>query len=165
MVPGMMPPADFPADFGDLMFSQPDSPAALLMPPNCLAVVTIIQEAALEPYQGKVAVGKTIRNRMRKRYASDGSVAGTVLRSYQFSGWNTTDPTRIRSCNTRLDSPVVRESFAAWLASEMKWDGMEDVVLYHANKKIMDKLGLPIPKWASKATKVATIGNHLFYKD
>lgn len=165
MVPGMMPPADFPVDYLELLVGDPMSEGALLIPPNCLAVATIIQEAALEPYRGKVAVGKTIRNRMRKRYASDGSVAGTILRPYQFSGWNTTDRTRIRSCNTRLDSPVVRESFAAWLESAIKWDGMEDAVLYHANKKIMDKLGLPIPKWAVLSKRVATIGNHIFYKD
>lgn len=165
MMPGMMPPADFPVDYLELMVGDPRGQGALLMPPNCLAVATIIQEAALEPYRGKVAVGKTIRNRMRKRYSSDGTVAGTVLHPYQFSGWNTPDRTRIRSCNTRLDSPVVRESFAAWVESEMTWDGMEDVVLYHANAKIMQKLGLPIPKWAVAAKKVATIGNHLFYKD
>lgn len=52
-----------------------------------LAAVCIADEAAGQPYEGKVAVGRVIRNRMALKYASDGTVAGTVLRPLQFSGF------------------------------------------------------------------------------
>ena len=52
-----------------------------------LMATCIADEAAGQPYEGKVAVGRVIRNRMALGYASDGTVAGTILRRFQFSGF------------------------------------------------------------------------------
>jgi len=148
-----------PAD----LYLQPDT--SFLIPPSCLAIATIVQEAATEPYKGKVAVAKTIRNRMRLKYMSDGTVAGTVLRPWQFSGWNTQDPNRIPSCNISYEHPVVLESYKAWHESLNDWPGFENVVLYHADEPTLAKLGLKKPAWALASNLVATIGHQLFYKD
>lgn len=52
-----------------------------------LAATCIADEAANQPYEGKVAVGIVILNRMAHKYESDGSVPGTVLKHFQFSGF------------------------------------------------------------------------------
>lgn len=52
-----------------------------------LAATCIADEAANQPYEGKVAVGIVILNRMARKYESDGTVAGTVLKHFQFSGF------------------------------------------------------------------------------
>lgn len=44
-----------------------------LVPDDTWAILTIIGEAAGEPYVGQLAVAEVIRNRMRQRYASDGT--------------------------------------------------------------------------------------------
>src|SRR5574337_170238 len=81
-----------------------------LVSDDALAIVTIYQEAAGEPYAGKLAVAEVIRARMRRCYASDGTVAGTVLRAWQFSGWNTdAGAVRIMSLQIDTNDPVVQE--------------------------------------------------------
>jgi hypothetical protein len=52
-----------------------------------LMATCIADEAANQPYEGKVAVGRVIRNRMALGYESDGTVAGTILKRFQFSGF------------------------------------------------------------------------------
>lgn len=130
---------------------------ASLIPPECLAAATIRGEAGMEPYEGKLAVGKTIRNRMARRHFSDGTVAGTVLKPYQFSLWNTNDKGRIRACLADDSSPQVEECKRAWAESET-WDGLPpEVVYYHAD--------YVRPSWADTTVFVRKIGRHLFYKD
>lgn len=126
--------------------------------PEQLAVATIIQEAANEPYKGKLAVARVIRNRMRLKYASDGTVAGTVLRDRQFSGWNNKpDKNRIQSVQYEISEKHVQDSLQAWLMSEQPAKGFDKVVLYHAD--------YVKPAWAPKVKYVRTIGRHLFYED
>lgn len=57
------------------------------MDDNLLAATCIADEAAGEPYEGKVAVGCVILNRMAAQYESDGTVTGTVEKRFQFSGF------------------------------------------------------------------------------
>lgn len=52
-----------------------------------LLATCIADEASNQPYEGKVAVGRVIRNRMALKYESDGTVSGTVLKHFQFSGF------------------------------------------------------------------------------
>jgi hypothetical protein len=52
-----------------------------------LLAVCIADEAANQPHEGKVAVGRVVMNRTRLKYESDGTVEGTVLRHMQFSGF------------------------------------------------------------------------------
>lgn len=58
-----------------------------MMDDATLLATCIADEAAGEPYEGKVAVGRVIRNRMAAHYESDGTVVGTVLKKWQFSGF------------------------------------------------------------------------------
>lgn len=59
-----------------------------LVPDDSWAILTIYGEAAGEPMEGKLAVAHVIRNRMRFKYQSDGTVVGTVLKPFQFSMWS-----------------------------------------------------------------------------
>ena len=122
-----------------------------------LAVITIFQEARGESFQGKIAVAEVIRNRMRMKYSSDGTVVGTVLRPYQFSGWNTQDPNRIPAMRIDDTDPVVQECVQAWHQSENS-SFVGQAVLY-LNKSIVH----PLPNWARDDKEVARIGAHTFY--
>ena len=134
-----------------------------IITPDSLAIATIWQEAAGEPYEGKIAVAAVIRNRMNKKYQSDGTVEGTVLADYQFSGWNTDTKDTLRERSMRLDDtdPVVQECQMAWRESEMR-DPTRGSVLYFAPKGAKK-----IPYWASaEGVKLAVvIKNHQFYTD
>lgn len=122
-----------------------------------LAIICIWQEARGEDYAGKLAVAEVIRNRMRKRYSSDGSVAETVLRPYQFSGFNTGDPNRIVSFRIDDNDPVVKECIQAWNDSEHT-DTVKGAVLYY-NPSIVQE-----PKWVLRAKEVARVGQHVFFE-
>lgn len=130
---------------------------AELIPAWCLAVATIIGEAGGEPYEGKVAVARVIRNRMRYRYTSDGTVAGTVLAPRQFSLWNTSELGRIRACQTPGDSALAQSAKRAWEESESPDPLLDEAVLYHAD--------YVLPEWAERVRLLKTIGRHLFYAD
>lgn len=133
-----------------------------LIQASCLAVATIRGEAGQEPYEGKLAVARVIRERMRLRYSSDGSVAGTVLWPLQFSMWNTHDRNRIRVCKLRRDDPHWEECIRAWneaCAEPEPAPEFKGVVLYHASW--MPKK----PSWATRAIRAFQIGRHIFYKE
>jgi N-acetylmuramoyl-L-alanine amidase len=124
-----------------------------------LGVATVRMEADGEPYDGKVAVAEVILNRTRLQYASNGTVADTVLRKLQFSCWNTVHMRRAATCCADLTDPLTIEAMRAWRDAG---DGKKrvlppDVVLYHAAHVN--------PEWAEKAKFVTQIGNHLFYRE
>lgn len=121
------------------------------------AVLTIIGEAAGEPLIGKIAVAEVIRNRMKKRYASDGTVIGTVLRAKQFSMWD--DQARLLAARADDDQQYVQEALRAWHESETS-NVTHGAVLYHTT-------ALTPPYWTKgQSVKVATtIHRHVFYTD
>lgn len=129
-----------------------------LISPIALAVATIWGEAEGEPYEGKLGVARVIRERMKHRYFSDGTVAGTVLRPMQFSLWNTTERRRIKAAVADTTDRMVQDSMQAWrdsgLIQDPRWAG---VVLYHAKSVL--------PSWAAKVQLQFVIGQHLFYKE
>lgn len=131
-----------------------------LISEEALAVVTIMQEAAGESYEGKLAVAEVIRNRMLRKYASDGTVAGTVLRPLQFSGWNAKDPGRIRSIRADSDDSVVKECILAWNEARAGSNTVHQAVLYYNPSIIPDT-----PEWAmpDSAQEVAVVGKHHFF--
>lgn len=133
-----------------------------LISEDVLAVVTIMQEAAGEPYEGKLAVAEVIRNRMQAKYASDGTVSGTVLRPKQFSGWNTNDPGRIRNIRSDTESQVVQECLRAWEEAKAGSNTVHGAVLYYNPDP---RLVPETPDWAKPhtATQVAKIGPHVFF--
>lgn len=121
------------------------------------AVMTIWQEARGESLTGKICVARVIRNRMAMRYFSDGTVTGTVLRPYQFSGWNTSDRNRLEAATIDTDFLSVQECQQAWEASEHDDAGIKDAVLYY-NPRYVER-----PPWATADKYVKTEGNHWFY--
>jgi spore germination cell wall hydrolase CwlJ-like protein len=135
-----------------------------LITEETLAVITIFQEAEGESYLGKLAVAEVIRNRMNKRYASDGTVSGTVLRPYQFSGWNTEAPGRLRSVRSDNDVIIVRDCIRAWNEARAGSNTVHGAVLYFA-PSTLKALGLPDPDWAlpDSADEVAVVGKHHFF--
>lgn len=135
-----------------------------LLTEEALAVITIHQEAAGESYLGKLAVAEVIRNRMNKKYASDGTVTDTVLRPKQFSGWNTSDAGRIRNARIDSDNPVVKDCIRAWHEAQAGSNTVHGAVLYYA-PATLKKLGWPEPDWAlpDSADEVAVVGGHHFF--
>ena len=126
-----------------------------LIPDDVLGIVTVFQEAEGEPYEGKVAVAEVILNRTRKKYMSDGTVAGTVLRRLQFSGMNSDSANRIRSFKIDSDNHIVQDCIRAW--SEAKAGSeLAGGSLHYYNPRLAS------PSWAINAPVLARIGNHVF---
>jgi N-acetylmuramoyl-L-alanine amidase len=128
-----------------------------LINPDSLAILTIWQEARGEPYQGKIAVAEVIRNRMERNYSSDGTVAGTIGRPYQFSGWNPLDPNFLPSLKLDDSDPTVIECIRAWNESSMT-NHAKGAVLYC-------NLNLARPYWARAEKLLVKIGEHSFFAD
>ena len=126
-----------------------------LISDDAFGIVCVFQEAEGEPYEGKVAVAEVILRRTNRKYMSDGTVAGTVLRKYQFSGMNSDAPNRIRAFQIDSDSPVVKECIKAWEQAKAG-SNMTGNALHYFNPKIVT------PKWSYGGEVVAEIGNHRF---
>lgn len=132
-----------------------------LLSDDHLGALTIFGEASGEPFKGKVAIGITIRNRMRHGYASDGTVAGTVLRAHQYSMWRYPRPWILLADD---EHESVRECVQAWEESEGSDLLPSDVVLYHTKATPKGVKTWP-PAWADRVKFVRQIGRHLFYAD
>lgn len=122
-----------------------------------LGVVTVFQEAEGEPYRGKVAVAEVILRRTARKYMSDGTVIGTVLRRLQFSGMNSDSANRIRSFQIDTTDPNANDCVRAWMEAERGSNYAPDCLHYY-------NANLVSPAWAKNAEVVAVIGNHTFVK-
>lgn len=133
-----------------------------LITEEALAVATIMQEAEGEPYSGKLGVAEVIRNRMTKRYSSDGTVHGTVLRYKQFSGWNENTQLMRRSLQIDDENNVVRDCIKAWREAMSGSNTVHGAVLYYNPDP---RLVPETPDWAmpDSAIEVAVIGQHHFF--
>ena len=120
-----------------------------------LGIVTVFQEAEGEPYEGKVAVAEVILRRTKRKYMSDGTVIGTVLRKYQFSGHNTDSANRIRSFQIDTSISVVNDCVKAWCEADRGSNLVPDAMHYY-NPALCN------PPWARGAKVVSEIGNHRF---
>lgn len=118
-------------------------------------VLTVWLEARGESFKGKVAVAEVILKRTSMKYFSDGTVAGTCLRDRQFSGWNNTDPGRIKAVKLDDSDPVAKECIEAWNEAT-QGSNLTGQAVHYYNPKVCT------PDWAKGAEIVATIGNHLF---
>lgn len=120
-----------------------------------LAVMNIWAEARGEPFDGKVAVGEVMRNRMRLKYASNGTLADTIFRRLQFSGFNHDNPWRFQIFALDNADAIVRDCFKAWTLSEhTNYTG--GAVLY-CNESLVH------PIWATDEDRVARVGAHSFF--
>lgn len=120
-------------------------------------IATVWQEARGESFDGKVGVAEAIIERKGTRYMSDGTYAGTVLRAWQFSGWNTGDPNRIKAAKLDEDDPVVNECIRAVEVAEAG-SNLTNGARHYYNPSVCS------PKWAVGAEVLAAIGNHLFVR-
>lgn len=136
--------------------------------PAALAVATIWQEARGESYEGKLAVAEVIRDRTLLKYQSDGTLLGTLFKAYQFSGWNTDDPNRLKALKAiaepHLLSPNQRFELeacaAAWAEAVATGTATaKSAVLYHAASMKQ------FPGWSKRVKEVARVGGHIFYTD
>ena len=139
---------------------------ARLIEVDTLAILTIAQEALLEPYAGKLAVAEVIRNRTQQHYMSDGTVEGTVLRAYQFSGWNHGDPVRIKSLRYDDSDSRIQECVRAWKEAQAGSNIVNGAVLYYNPSYVLaDGTLIKTPKWAlpGYGKEVARAGAHVFF--
>lgn len=128
---------------------------------EALAAVTIYSEAAGEPYEGKLAVAEVIFRRMQTRYSSDGTLAGTVLRRYQFSAFNDDqrDNGWLVHCMQIADNQEgVTDCIRAWSEATLGSNTVPGAVLY------VNLVVVAAPAWAVPEKLVATVGHHSFYK-
>lgn len=125
---------------------------------DLLAIWTIIQEARNQPIEGMIAVGEVIRTRTENKIQSDGTVESTILKPFQFSGWNTLDPNRIDAF--RVPPEILTKATYAWNHSYIYKNKYSLGATHYYNPKIVVKT----PDWALKGIKLTTIGDHDFYK-
>jgi N-acetylmuramoyl-L-alanine amidase len=131
-----------------------------LISPTALAAITIWAEAQGESYDGKIAVGEVIRNRMKRMYSSDGSVAGTVAQRYQFSFWNDDKQNNqllVKALQLDDSKVVAMQCIDAWRDSAGT-DLTHGAVLYV-------NLDVAQPAWATDDKFIVKIGHHTFYRD
>jgi hypothetical protein len=152
-----------------------------------LFALCVWDEASGEPYEGKVAVARVVLNRMAARYESDGTIIGTVLKKFQFSGfwfameggryseieWDVTgaqveasrllvqaktNPALWGACQKATTDAVTGSSFVGGPA----WAALkaQPRTLMYANLDICD----PAPAWATSDRFVTRIFHHSFYR-
>ena len=120
-----------------------------------LATANIWAEARGELFEGKCAVGEVMRNRMKLKYFSNGTVADTIFRAKQFSGFNDDNPWRHEIFELDDSDQLVRDCFRAWTMSETT--GFARGAVLYCN------LAIATPVWAIPGDLVATVGKHSFY--
>ena len=131
-----------------------------LVSDDVLGILTIWTEAQGEGFNGKVAVGEVIRRRTQRRYQSDGTIAGTVAKRYQFSALNDDKADNdlfIRSLKISWGDQGVPECERAWIWSATS-NLVPDAVLYC-------NLDVAQPSWARPDKLVTKIDHHSFFKD
>lgn len=126
-----------------------------LVPDRIWGILTVWQEARGEAYIGKVAVAEVILRRTANKFFSNGTIAGTVLSKYQFSGWNTGDNNRILAAVLDSENVQVKECMKAWDEAE-QGTNLVPGCMHYFNPNVVQ------PLWATDATLVADIGNHRF---
>jgi spore germination cell wall hydrolase CwlJ-like protein len=107
-----------------------------------------------------LGVAEVIRNRTVSKFYSDGSVIDTVLKPYQFSGWNTNDINRVICGKVEMDNPLVSLALKAWkTALNNKTELTSGAVFYHS------RFMTPFPDWTNNVVRTTVIGDHIFYRE
>jgi spore germination cell wall hydrolase CwlJ-like protein len=137
---------DRPASLSHLVAAIGDAGAAGDSDIHCLATAVYF-EARGEPMEGQLAVAQTILNRVESgRYAP--TVCGVINQPKQFSY----DRTRAPSVGNDWETA---QAIARIAARDMWREVAPNALSFHARRVS--------PNWAGK-TRVATIGNHIFYR-
>lgn len=121
---------------------------------------TVEGEGEGEPFDGKVAIAWTARNRLNRRSWYGRTIADVCQKPEQYSCWNEGAGGRIsRITSVTLDEPSFRDSMAAsaGVLLDMIADPTHGATHYHT-KSVS-------PNWAKGREPCAVIGNHLFFND
>ncbi|MEO1643189.1 MAG: cell wall hydrolase, partial [Pseudomonadota bacterium] len=130
---------------------------------------TIWGEARGEDYDGQVAVGIVIRNRVFSDRDAD-TYRGVVLRRKQFSVWDELDspgiPQRLRSLTIQDDGfeqalRIAEDIVLQKISTPRRFVG----VLHYLNPDPRFYAGGNLPSWTNAASGSFEIGNHRFYRD
>lgn len=163
------------------------------MDPRALLGLCVYEEAQGEPDEGKAAVARVVKNRMKRRFFSDGTIEGTVLAKDQFS-WAWFDfVTRIsgtgatkksvlkyeRICHTNTEARALAEDKLkrALRRTLERCTVIGDAVMADTFRgPLFDQLGdgavsylnprilTKLPKWVIPSALVVKIGHHDFYR-
>ena len=129
-----------------------------LIPDELWGALTVWMEARGEPFDGKVAVARVIRNRMAQHWYGRGDVIDIVLQPMQFSCWNSGDPNRRVAARLDDTDPAWTDSLKAWQESAHTEGGVAGATFYY-NPSAVAKT----PAWATPDKRVAIIGHHHFF--
>jgi len=129
-----------------------------------LLALTIWGEARGESTVGKLAVAYVICNRMRRLQTR---ISQVVLKPYQFSFWNTDDPSRwtISSIDPASKLWLECEEVAGDALSFKKPDPTNGAEFYMNVDLVRKQHGGTLPKWwasDTEATNEVIIGAHTF---
>lgn len=131
----------------------------MTQPQDIYMAKTIWGEARGEGSVGMQAVANVIMNRVDRGGWYGASIKDVVLKPYQFSCWNDTDPNRAKL--DKLTVADLQSSGALQIAQQVINGQLPDITggatEYH-NKNIL-------PDWDySKLKQTVQIGNHIFYR-
>ncbi len=131
----------------------------MTQPQDIYMAKTIWGEARGEGAVGMQAVANVIMNRVDRGGWYGASIKDVVLKPYQFSCWNDTDPNRAKL--DKLTVADLQSSGALQIAQQVINGQLPDITggatEYH-NKNIL-------PDWDySKLKQTVQIGNHIFYR-
>ena len=123
-----------------------------------IAVATIWQEARGQNCTGQERrlVAQTIKNRMRMRYCSDGTVVSTCLWPLQFSGWSSR--TIIIKSLAAVSANAASGLLDDWNLGEPEYP---NIVNYYSPASMPSTV--QIPRWAVGRTPRIVTPNFRFY--
>jgi spore germination cell wall hydrolase CwlJ-like protein len=135
-----------------------ETPSGRVIPDDVWGILCVFAESRGEPHEGQVAVASVIRNRTERRFFSDGTVASTVLRPYQFSWANTQDGQRTRVFSAKWEDAAWKAAARAWFESALSRP-VGDATHYHSDAVS--------PEWSRSPhmSFVRQIGHHRFYRE
>ena len=122
--------------------------------------LTVFQEAAGEPYVGKLGVAFVIINRAVREGRDNRSISDTVLARLQFSCWNSDSPTR-RRVDVSDDTPSWRNSYKAACAA---YFGLVTDPTKGSNHYLNPSVLPKLPSWYNRDKVTVTLGAHEFLK-
>jgi N-acetylmuramoyl-L-alanine amidase len=128
-----------------------------LISEDTFGIITVWAESRGEPFRGQQAVAEVIQRRALKKFFSDGTIAGTVLRPYQFSCWSSKDPNFVGMLRLDDKDALVTSCTEAWDAA-MEGPAIVPGANSYFNPTIVT------PTWSISATLIADIGKHRFVK-
>jgi N-acetylmuramoyl-L-alanine amidase len=129
-----------------------------------LIALTVWGEARGESYPGKLAVANVICNRARRQNVG---ISRVVLKAWQFSFWNTDDPSRDRISEIDADGSLWQECLRAATSAykQLEPDPTNGAEFYMNIDVVKRSRGGTLPKWWNIDTTPegeVVIGRHTF---